>query len=61
MPADFLNCVKRGGKVRTITGPNKAHGLKAGEYVHYCILNGKTYRGEVKKSKNKKWSEKIGG
>lgn len=41
MPEAFDNCVKQGGKVRTIK-PN------AGTYQHVCILNGKTYAGEVK-------------
>lgn len=54
MPASFDKCVKNGGKVRTISGPNKEHGLKTGEYVHYCTLNGKSYRGYVKKKKSKK-------
>jgi hypothetical protein len=41
MPAAFENCRKGGGKVRTIT-------LKGGKYMHICILNGKSYKGEVK-------------
>ncbi len=47
MPKDFEECVKNGGKVRRIVGPDKEHGLKKGEYVNYCFLNGKSYRGEV--------------
>jgi len=50
MPAGFENCVKRGGKVRTVSGPDKSHGLKAGQYCRYCIIDGKSYRGEVKMS-----------
>lgn len=49
MPKEFEDCVKRGGKVRTVTGPSEKHGLKKGEYVRYCTINGKTYRGEKKK------------
>lgn len=49
MPADFEACVKNGGKVRTVSGPDKEHGLGKGEYVKYCVLNGKTHRGHVKK------------
>lgn len=54
MPAAFDNCVKKGGRVRTVTGPNKRYGLKAGEYVHVCILAGNFYRGEVKKKESGK-------
>jgi len=53
MPKAFNNCVKQGGRVRTISGPNKEHNLKKGEYVKYCYRNGKSYRGHVQK-KNKK-------
>jgi len=41
MPKDFDMCRSNGGKVRTMT-------LKGGKYMHICILNGKSYRGEVK-------------
>ena len=51
MPAPFDSCVKGGGKVRTVTGPSKEHGLKEGEYVHYCTLKGKSHRGYVKRNK----------
>ncbi len=48
MPAAFDKAVKAGGKVRTITGPNKQFGLKAGEYMHVVFHGGKMERGEVK-------------
>jgi hypothetical protein len=48
MPAAFTNCVKKGGKVRTIQ-INK----KKGTYMHVCYLKGKSYPGEVKKKKSK--------
>ncbi len=48
MPAAFDKAVKEGGKVRTITGPNKRFGLKAGEYMHVAFKGGKMERGEVK-------------
>lgn len=41
MPADFDNCVKGGGRVRTKT-------LSDGKYMHVCFLNGKSHAGEVK-------------
>jgi len=59
MPADYERCIRNGGKVRTVSGPNKEHGLEKGEYVTYCILNGKSYRGEVKKKKVKSSDYKI--
>ena len=46
MPKDFNNCVKKGGRVRTIIP-------KKGTYLHVCYLNGKSYAGEVKKTKAK--------
>jgi len=55
-PADFERCVRQGGRVRTISGPNKEHGVGKGEYVKYCYLNDKSYRGEVK-TKSKQASE----
>lgn len=54
MPAGFDKCKKMGGKVRTISGPNKKYGLASGEYVHVCYLGGKEYRGYKKKKKSKK-------
>jgi hypothetical protein len=53
MPPAFDKCRENGGKIRTVSGPNKDHGLKKNEYVHVCILNGETYRGYVKKKKKK--------
>jgi len=47
MPAAFLNCIKRGGKVRTKT-------LSGGRFMHICFLNGKSYPGEVKTKKKGK-------
>ena len=54
MPKAFENCVKKGGKVRTISGPNKAFGLSDGTYLHVCFLKGKMFRGEVKTNKTVK-------
>lgn len=48
MPAAFEKCVKQGGRVRTISGPNKKAGLKKDEFVHICFKGGKSFRGEVK-------------
>ena len=45
MPAGFDACRKAGGKIRTKE-------LKGGKYMHICILNGKSYAGEVKTKKS---------
>ena len=60
MPAEFDNCVKRGGRVRTVSGPNKEHGLADGEYVHICFIGGKSYRGHVKQNVKAKELSKSG-
>jgi hypothetical protein len=59
MPEAFEKCVRNGGRVRTVSGPSKAHGLGPGEYCHYCFINGESFRGEVKKKEKK--SEKKEG
>ena len=40
MPQAFLNCIAKGGRVRS-KRVNKA------QYVKICYLNGKSYSGEV--------------
>lgn len=45
MPQQFDSCEKAGGKIRTVSGPNRRFGLKAGEYVKICFMNGKMFRG----------------
>ena len=47
MPEAFDICRRNGGKIRTKS-------MGGGKYMHICILNGKTYAGEVKKKKGKK-------
>ncbi len=44
MPADFEKCQKAGGKIRTKS-------LSGGKYIHICILNGKSYGGEIRRRK----------
>jgi len=51
MPIEFDKCRQSGGKLRTISGPNKAYGLASGEYMHICIKNGKVIKGEIKRKK----------
>ncbi len=46
MPQAFENCRAKGGKIRTKT-------LSGGKYMHICILNGKSFGGEVKQRKSK--------
>jgi len=45
MPKGFTQCVKRGGRVRTIKP-------KAGKYMPICYSGGKSYAGEVKTAKS---------
>ncbi len=48
MPKAFEDCAAD-GKVRTISGPSKKFGIKAGEYLHVCFNSKKEmFRGEVK-------------
>jgi len=51
MPAGFNKCVRTGGRVRRISGPNKKFGLKKGEYVNVCFKDGVMYRGHKKKKR----------
>jgi hypothetical protein len=44
MPKPFEACRKAGGKIKTKQ-------LSNGRYMHICILNGKSYAGEVKSKK----------
>jgi hypothetical protein len=53
LPRGFSQCVRRKGRVRTVTGPDKEHGLGKDEYVHFCVIEGESYRGEVHKKKDK--------
>ena len=53
MPADFERCRNDGGKVRTVSGPNKIYHLSKGEYRHICILHNKVHWGEKKTRKGK--------
>jgi hypothetical protein len=51
-PAGFQSCVDRGGRVRTVSGVDKEHGLAEGEYVKYCYIDDKSFRGEVHKKES---------
>ncbi len=42
MPKAFLECVKKGGKVRTIKPKGRPD-----VYIKVCYINGKAYPGEV--------------
>lgn len=50
MPAGFDRCQKRGGRVRTVTGPDKDFQLERGEYRHVCFLDGEAHWGYKKKN-----------
>jgi len=51
MPKDFNQCVSNGGRVRTVTGPNKKYGLKKGQYVHVCFDKKGQHKGHIKTKK----------
>lgn len=44
MPAEFDRCRAKGGKIRTVS-------INKNQYMHVCVLNGKSYRGEIKTKK----------
>ena len=52
MPKAFEDCVKNGGRVRTVSGPSKEHGLKEGEYQRFCYSGGNSFAGEIHKKKD---------
>jgi len=47
MPKAFLECIRKGGKIRTMK-------IDESHYMHVCWLNGKSYAGEIKKIKSKR-------
>jgi putative hemolysin len=55
MPADFVACVKNGGKVITKS-------LKGGKYIHLCKdKQGKWHQGEVRVAASNKYTEGLKG
>ena len=54
MPESFNRCVKAGGRVRTVSGPNKKFGLSAGQFTRLCFKDGKSFKGETRINKRKK-------
>ena len=58
-PLSFEKCVLGKGRVFTVKGPNKQHGLKADEYCRYCVKGGKSFKGAVSKSKNNPMAERL--
>ena len=59
MPASFDRCVKAGGKVRTVSGPNKQLGLKAGQYMRVCVLSGNVFRGHIETKTRESFIEAL--
>lgn len=47
MSKEFLNCVKKGGYIKTIQKGND-------KYQRICMIGGKTYKGEIKSKKKTK-------
>ncbi|KKN72796.1 hypothetical protein LCGC14_0406510 [marine sediment metagenome] len=56
MPRGFDNCVKKGGRVRTI----KPKGKDSSVYMHVCYLNGKSYSGYIKHASAKTLAKHLG-
>jgi hypothetical protein len=54
MPKEFNECVEKGGRVRTLSGPDEEHGLKENQYMHICYLGKESFAGEVKTKKKGK-------
>ena len=54
MPEAFDRCQKAGGRIRTVSGPNKKLGLSKDEYVHVCFSKGDMHRGYVKTKSTEK-------
>lgn len=53
MPAAFERCRAGGGRIRTISGPNKQFNLSAGQYAHVCFDSRGAHRGHVKVKKDR--------
>lgn len=50
MPEAFERCREQGGKIRTVSGPDKQAGLAEDEYMHVCIdQSGQMFPGYKKK------------
>ncbi len=56
MPKGFEECRKKGGRIVTI----KPKGKDSSVYMHICILNGKTYSGEMKHASAKTLAKHLG-
>jgi len=56
VPEAFTNCVKKGGRVRRISGPDAKYGLSKNQWVNVCFIGGQMHRGHVhtKAKENKK-------
>ena len=52
MPADFDRCVKNGGRIRTKK-------LSGGRHMRICFLDGKSFAGEVKKTKGESMNKPM--
>ena len=48
MPKSFDSCVSGGGRVRTVSGPNKKMGLSKSQYCKVCFDGKGMHRGHVK-------------
>lgn len=53
MADSYKKCVRNGGNVITITGPNENYGLLEGEHRDTCTLEGEVYTGPKVKDEPK--------
>lgn len=51
MPEGFDKCRRNGGRIVTVSGPDKHWGLGKDEYMAVCWLNNEPFRGEIHKKK----------
>lgn len=61
MPEGFERCRRNGGRIRTVSGPDKHWGLGSGEYMYVCWINSEPYRGEIHKKQKQSESESPKG
>lgn len=52
MPKEFLDCVKKGGKVRTKK-------VKGGKMIKVCFIKGKSYKSEVHSATSSKGESNV--
>ncbi|KKM60745.1 hypothetical protein LCGC14_1538750 [marine sediment metagenome] len=54
MPKAFEDCVEGGGRVRTISGPDKRFDLGKDQFIRICFDSKGSHEGEKKTNQTKK-------